>query len=294
MNVRPGIFVLALLLLCLLCVAVLYAKGFFQEVSLTNPFRLLSAEVLKTSNIAMVAATPLLALDEVPEQKAKLQYIEIVTSCGPSYGNDCVVSHAGPGAQFEIKDTLRAGMVLRAETVLNELGEVWYKIIFDEWLRYEDRVDGDRYVYSGQVEVFYDEGVIESDTREDESNKKIVVDRSDQTLYAYENDELFMETLISTGLELTPTPRGSFHIFRKTPTRYMQGPLPNLADQQVYDLPGVPWTLYFTAGGAAIHGTYWHDNFGHPHSHGCVNLTPADAKKLYAWAPVGTAILVQD
>lgn len=288
MNVRLGIFALMLLFLCAVSVGIFYTQG------LSNPFKLLSAEVLKTSNVAMVAATPLRTLDEAPEQKTKLQYIEIVTSCGPAYENDCVVTHAGPGAQFEVKHKLRSGMVLRAETVLNEFGEVWYKIVFDEWLRYEERVEGDSYVYGEQVEVFYDEGIIEGGMDYKDSTKEIIVDRSDQMLYAYENGELFMETSISTGLELTPTPRGSFHVFRKTPTRYMQGPLPNLVDKQVYDLPGVPWTLYFTTGGAAIHGTYWHSNFGRPHSHGCVNLTPADAKKLYVWAVVGTNVLVRD
>jgi lipoprotein-anchoring transpeptidase ErfK/SrfK len=74
----------------------------------------------------------------------------------------------------------------------------------------------------------------------------------------------------------------------------MQGPLPYLADIQVYDLPGVPWTLYFTAQGAAIHGAYWHNEFGNPHSHGCVNLPPKEAKLMYDWAQLGTTVIVQD
>ncbi|MFA5877656.1 MAG: L,D-transpeptidase, partial [Candidatus Paceibacterota bacterium] len=60
------------------------------------------------------------------------------------------------------------------------------------------------------------------------------------------------------------------------------------------DLPGVPWNLYFTLQGGAIHGTYWHTKFGEPWSHGCVNLPPAHAKKLYQWADVGTIVIVQD
>ena len=112
-------------------------------------------------------------------------------------------------------------------------------------------------------------------------------------LYAYDRDGLFMQTPISTGLELTPTPRGLFTIFKKTPSRYMQGPIPGIADQY-YDLPGVPWNLYFTYQGAAIHGTYWHENFGKQSSHGCVNLMPTEAQKLYNWAGVGTFVIVQD
>ena len=97
--------------------------------------------------------------------------------------------------------------------------------------------------------------------------------------------------IISTGLELSPTPAGTFTIFKKTPSRYMQGPLPGFTDY--YDLPGVPWNLYFTQQGAVIHGTYWHDSFGQPYSHGCVNLSPEDAKRLYEWAGLGTKVTVK-
>lgn len=74
----------------------------------------------------------------------------------------------------------------------------------------------------------------------------------------------------------------------------MQGPLPWLLDQQYYDLPGVPWNLYFTEQGAVIHGAYWHDSFGKPYSHGCVNVAPDEARELYEWTPLGTPVIVQD
>jgi lipoprotein-anchoring transpeptidase ErfK/SrfK len=112
-------------------------------------------------------------------------------------------------------------------------------------------------------------------------------------LYAYDGDTLYMQEAISTGLELTPTPRGVFTVYRMTPSRYMQGPIPGISDQY-FDLPGVPWNLYFTPEGAVIHGAYWHDRFGSPWSHGCVNLPPEKAKKLYAWAEIGTKVVVQD
>ena len=109
---------------------------------------------------------------------------------------------------------------------------------------------------------------------------------------AYDGDTLFMQEPVSTGLELTPTARGTFTIFKMTPARYMQGPIPGGTDQY-YDLPGVPWNLYFTQGGAVIHGAYWHDHFGKPWSHGCVNLSPQNAKKLYEWAPIGIPVTIQ-
>jgi lipoprotein-anchoring transpeptidase ErfK/SrfK len=74
----------------------------------------------------------------------------------------------------------------------------------------------------------------------------------------------------------------------------MQGPLPNIKDKQHYDLPGVPWNLYFTEGGAVIHGAYWHKSFGSPYSHGCVNLSPENAHTLYSWADLGTTVVVRD
>ena len=120
-----------------------------------------------------------------------------------------------------------------------------------------------------------------------------VVDISKETLSAYDGDTLFMQEPISTGLELTPTAIGTFSVYMKTPSRYMQGPIPGVSDQ-AYDLPGVPWDLYFTRDGAAIHGAYWHNHFGEPWSHGCVNLSPPNAKKLYEWADLGTPVIVQN
>ena len=60
-----------------------------------------------------------------------------------------------------------------------------------------------------------------------------------------------------------------------------------------YDLPGVPWVMYYYDE-YAIHGAYWHANFGTPTSHGCTNMTIAEAKALYSWAPLGTKVIVQE
>jgi lipoprotein-anchoring transpeptidase ErfK/SrfK len=73
----------------------------------------------------------------------------------------------------------------------------------------------------------------------------------------------------------------------------MQGPLPGISEQ-MYDLPGVPWTMFFTKEGGAIHGAYWHDSFGMRYSHGCVNLPVAKAKTLYDWADAGTRVYVRN
>ncbi|MFN8529851.1 MAG: LysM peptidoglycan-binding domain-containing protein [Anaerolineae bacterium] len=114
--------------------------------------------------------------------------------------------------------------------------------------------------------------------------REIIVDLSDQRTYAYENGVLVRNVLVSTGLPNTPTVLGDFTIQRKYVAQTMTGP--------GYYLPDVPYILYFYAG-YALHGTYWHSNFGHPMSHGCVNLPTPEAEWFYNWAEVGTPVHVQ-
>src|SRR3972149_6247476 len=75
------------------------------------------------------------------------------------------------------------------------------------------------------------------------------------------------------------TPEGDFVTFRKRPSRHMSAG--NLASG--YDLPGVPWVAYITEEGVSFHGTYWHNDFGTPRSHGCINMNPEAAHSLYRW-----------
>lgn len=232
----------------------------------------------------------------LPVEKVLFEYVRIKDSCGVHFNGECVRVRSGPGTDFDVVSRVRNDMVLKIDGKVEHDGIIWYKIVFDEWLRYPERITSDWYVAADFAEVLLDEGdkTVWEDGAASSSNQKIIVDRSDQKLYAYSGEELFMETDISTGLELTPTPRGTFTIYKKTPSRYMQGPLPNLSAQDYYDLPGVPWNMYFTEGGAVIHGAYWHNSFGSPYSHGCVNLAPEEARKLYGWALLGTTVLVRD
>ncbi len=110
----------------------------------------------------------------------------------------------------------------------------------------------------------------------------IDVDLSRQRLTAYEGNTPVFTTLISGGLPRTPTVVGRFKIYAKYTKTRMTGP--------GYDLPNVPYTMYFYKG-YAIHGTYWHNNFGRPMSHGCVNMRTSDAAWLYNWAPIGTTVV---
>ena len=236
------------------------------------------------------------AEDEVlPVEKVLFEYIEVVDGCGIHFEGECLNVRTGPGIEYPVIAQLRNNIVLKVGGKITRDGVTWYKVVFDEHIRYPERVTGDWYVAAAYVDVLYDEGdrtLLEHG--EASTTQQIIVDRSDQKLYAYEDGELFMETSISTGLSLSPTPRGEFTIFKKTPSRYMQGPLPGIPGSDYYDLPGVPWNLYFTEQGAVIHGAYWHDSFGSQYSHGCVNVDPEIVRKLYDWAHLGTKVLVRD
>ena len=115
------------------------------------------------------------------------------------------------------------------------------------------------------------------------SGRWIDISLSQQRLTAYEGQVAVFSTLISSGLPATPTVVGRFAIQTKLPSQTMSGP--------GYWLPNVPYVMYFYAG-YAIHGTYWHNNFGHPMSHGCVNMSTPDAAWLYGWADIGTPVVI--
>ncbi len=107
------------------------------------------------------------------------------------------------------------------------------------------------------------------------------VDLTHQMVYAYEGNTVVNSFLVSTGTWLHPTVTGQYHVYIKYRYKDMSGP--------GYFLPNVPHTMFFYQG-YALHGTYWHSNFGTPMSHGCVNLSLPDAEWLYNWASVGTLV----
>lgn len=115
-------------------------------------------------------------------------------------------------------------------------------------------------------------------------SKEIVVRVEAQEVDVYEDGRLLRTFVASTGLPQTPTVYGNFRIYHKLPAQTMAGP--------DYYLPDVPWVMYFYQG-YGLHGTYWHNNFGQPMSHGCVNLRTPDARWLYEWAEIGTPVIVR-
>lgn len=144
-------------------------------------------------------------------------------------------------------------------------------------------------VYHGEdVEVSEEALVNNKNTQvlgEATGEKWIEVDLSEQKLKAWQGENLFLETLVSTGLPWWATPTGEFRIWIKLRATKMEGG----SGAYYYNLPNVPFTMFFENEeipgwrGFGLHGTYWHDDFGTPRSHGCVNLPTPVAEKLFYW-----------
>jgi len=111
-----------------------------------------------------------------------------------------------------------------------------------------------------------------------------------QTLILYEGSKPVYATMVSTGRDglqdpkkTLSTPTGTFRIYQKHVTTTMDS---NVADSE-FELRDVPWVMYFQ-GGYALHAAYWHDDFGRPRSHGCINLAPIDARYVFEWSSPDT------
>jgi lipoprotein-anchoring transpeptidase ErfK/SrfK len=143
-----------------------------------------------------------------------------------------------------------------------------------------------RFIYAGQrlrVRPAQPESALNLVAAPIHGKKWIEVNLSEQTLTAWQGDVAVMHTSVSSGRANTPTVTGRFTIGKKYKAQRMTGP--------GYDLPNVPWVMYFHDA-YAIHGAYWHNNFGTPMSHGCVNMRSNESQMLYEWAPSGTEVYV--
>jgi lipoprotein-anchoring transpeptidase ErfK/SrfK len=167
-------------------------------------------------------------------------------------------------------------------------GTPWYRVF---------SVNGVYYVSSLHVRPIPHEDLSPITPEVPLEKKRIDVNLTTQMLTAWEYDKPIFEAKIASGIASshkpgqisTVTPSGEFRVFEKQPSVHMgNGNL--FADVNDYELPGVPWTMYFEdpklsrPRGYAFHGTYWHDNFGTPMSHGCINMRTKEARWLFRWA----------
>lgn len=214
------------------------------------------------------------------------------------------VARVGPGTDYKSSHRFYYGTthwITRAAT--DGSGRIWYGILGDR-SQILSWVPGEHIHRVTAEEV--------APINPQAADKRIEVSLEKQTFRCYEGDELVLDTLCSTGVPLRRengrliygTPAGAWQVIRKRPSRHMAGD--DLAAADFFDLPGVPWVSYIHWWGVAIHGTYWHNDFGQPRSHGCINLPNDIAKWVYRWtAPAvplnrqevearGTAVTVGD
>jgi hypothetical protein len=122
------------------------------------------------------------------------------------------------------------------------------------------------------------------------ANKRIQVSLTEQRLDCYEGDKMVFSTLVASGGGGFATLKGEHAVVYKQISRHMYSDPEQEAfsDPDFFDLPGVPFNIFFTTLGHAIHGTYWHGDYGRPRSHGCLNVTPEAARWIWRWTePAG-------
>ena len=161
------------------------------------------------------------------------------------------------------------------ETLVNRNEKsIWYKI-------YDSQLRESFYVPAHEMRVIPPDELALLSPNVPEAEKRIYIDLASQTVTAFEGENPVLVTRCASGARGTETPLGDFRTYHKGPSVHMT----NQGDgtENTYHLPGVPWVSFFTGNGVALHGTYWHNDYGRPSSRGCVNLTPGDAKFFYCW-----------
>lgn len=148
-------------------------------------------------------------------------------------------------------------------------GTVWYLIL-------DDLDQSTHYVHAQDLRRVLPEEL--APLSPDIEEKHIEVNLAAQRMTAFEKGEPVFSAPISSGIDEGDTPKGEFRVERKQPSCHMAE---TFGDP--YDFPGVPWVCFISWTGVSFHGTYWHNDFGRPRSHGCINLTPEAARWVYRW-----------
>jgi len=213
-------------------------------------------------------------------------YIKVVDGCKVNVNASCLNARAGAGTKFKSLKRLRIGMVFPVkQAIKGDDGKVWFQIIPDP---IRPNLYGKWFVIADYVEEISFRQIIPR-ASPGEPVKTIEVDLSDQVLKAYEGKDIVRGTKVSSGVKgrFTETLPGRYTILNYRPSAYMGGP------RLSFDLPGVPFAIYFNSFGAALHGTYWHNEFGVRKSHSCVNLPTEEAMWLYNWVNLDTIITIK-
>ena len=198
--------------------------------------------------------------------------------------------HTAPGADAPLAYRTYYGCVFKIISSAADASQAtWYQIS-DEYAGY------DFYVNAAHTRPIPREEFAPISPDVPAEAKRIEVDTKNQMVTAFEADKAVFSARVATGaafhmadgtVQDFATPPGNHRVYMKLPSQHMVGGAAGDADH--YDLPGICWISYFITQGIAFHGTYWHNDYGIPRSHGCVNMLPEDAKWIYMWTTPSVA-----
>lgn len=217
--------------------------------------------------LALIAVLGFAVLLDAAPAHAQTEYSSHTTDTDETPTDDARDSHPNPDGTIGFsRASSMPPLPFRAPLVGPVIKETsWDWALVDEWT----------------TAFLPDPAKVKLDFEMPDENKWIYVNLSEQTVVAFERGKPIRAFVISSGLPGTPTVTGEFRIRMKVRKQTMSGGDPELGND--YNLDNVQWVQYFYED-YGFHGTYWHKNFGHPMSHGCVNMTNADAKWLFDWA----------
>jgi lipoprotein-anchoring transpeptidase ErfK/SrfK len=209
-------------------------------------------------------------------------WIETIVANAPAY--------AKPDENSHLDYIYNYGTVYHAtEAHVDSFGRVWYNTN-DEYTSKEDNISPTNHWVPAVLMRKIDEESWKA-TNPHTPDKRITIELGKQLVTCYEGDQVVLTSRCASGASFKindeevdfSTPRGEFSAILKMPSRHMRAPESERNSDAWFDLPGVPWNTFFTYDGIAIHGTYWHNDYGVPRSHGCVNVPIAVAKWIYFW-----------
>jgi len=220
-----------------------------------------------------------------------LRIATLDTSIKYGFATDRIIARRQPVTTAEqIADSYQKGALLRFRETIGYDDQVWLQIVNDTRILVPNRplAHGDLFITREKIEFLQPKDIapLSQDTPKEDKRIEVSLARP-QNLVAYEGSQIFLASPITAGLYAGWTPTGdNFEALWSTKARYMQG--------NTYDYPGVPWVVYFTNLGHAIHGAYWRKekDFGRPGSHGCINLPIEKANLIFRWAQPGTRVSI--
>ena len=185
-----------------------------------------------------------------------------------------VEARVAPNANARIRDRFVYALAFKVVSLsTDDQGQAWYQL---------DDTYGGRgfYAPAEQIRILPESDFTPISPEVPLEAKRMEVDLKNQVATAYEYDKPVFNARVATGLAGVRTTPGQHRIFRKIVAQRMYG---GTAGVDYYNLPGIPWVSYFTTSGIAFHGSYWHNDYGRPRSHGCVNMYADDAKWVFRW-----------